>query len=155
MSNLDPHLPRVQDVMTRHPTVVHGEDDAEALLRLFEEHDFNAVPVVDPENSLLGVVTKLSLLRLLRVGSAATIAETVNPVTLRVRDVMDTRRMSVEPTDGLDVAVRQITRHRVRSVPVVDRAGGRRRLVGMVSRGDLLRRTAPQKPVKTGEEPAE
>jgi CBS domain-containing protein len=155
MSNPDPHLPRVQDVMTRHPTVVHGEDDAQALLRLFEEHDFNAVPVVDPKGDLLGVVTKLSLLRLLRVGSAATIVETANPVTLRVRDVMDTRRVSVEPTDGLDVAVRQMTRHRVRSVPVVEPSGRQRRLVGLVSRGDLLRRTPPQKPVPTGEEPAE
>jgi CBS domain-containing protein len=72
-----------------------------------------------------------------------------------VRDVMDTRRVSVEPTDGLDVAVRQMTRHRVRSVPVVEPSGRQRRLVGLVSRGDLLRRTPPQKPVPTGEEPAE
>jgi CBS domain-containing protein len=44
-----------------------------------------------------------------------------------------------EPGDSLDEVVRQMTRHRVRSVPVVERARSRRQLVGMVSRGDLLR----------------
>ena len=57
-------------MMTRHPLVVHGEDDAEPLLALFEAHDFNAIPVVDAEDHLIGVVTKLSLLRLFRGGRA-------------------------------------------------------------------------------------
>jgi Ca2+-transporting ATPase len=39
--------------------VVHGEDPAEPLLALFEQRDFNAVPVVDDEGHLVGVVTKL------------------------------------------------------------------------------------------------
>src|SRR5262245_20232403 len=121
--------------MTRDPMVVHREDDAAPLLGLFEEQDFNAFPVVDPEGNLLGVVTKLSLLRLVRSGGAAV----TSAPALRVRDVMDTRNVSVEPTDGLDAVARQMTRYHVRSVPVVERSGSRRRLVGMVSRGDLLR----------------
>jgi CBS-domain-containing membrane protein len=56
---------RARDVMTKDPTVVHREDDAEQVLALLDRHDFNAVPVVDQESQLLGVVTKLSLLRLL------------------------------------------------------------------------------------------
>jgi CBS domain-containing protein len=129
---------RVLDVMTRLPTVVHADDYAEPLLALFEGHDFNAVPVVDPEGCLLGMVTKLSLLRLFH-GRSAEGTERVDPLSLRVGDIMDTRKISVEPGDSLDEVVRQMTRHRVRSVPVVERAGSRRRLVGMVSRGDLLR----------------
>jgi CBS domain-containing protein len=126
-------------MMTRHPMVVHGQDDAEPLLALFEAHDFNAMPVVDAEDYLVGVVTKLSLLRLFRGGSATRSAEAGSPASLRVRDVMDTRKVWVEPADGLDAVLRQMTRYHVRSVPVVEPFGRRHRLVGMVSRGDLLR----------------
>jgi hypothetical protein len=54
--------------MTRDPVVVHGEDDAAPLLALFERQGFNAVAVGDPAGYLLGMVTKLSLLRLFRRG---------------------------------------------------------------------------------------
>ena len=142
MSSPDRHRPRAHDMMTRHPMVVHAEDDAEPLLALFEAHDFNAMPVLDAEDHLVGVVTKLSLLRLFRGGSATRSAEAGSPATLRVRDVMDTRKVWVEPADDLDAVVRQMTRYHVRSVPVVERSERRHRLVGIVSRGDLLRGTA-------------
>jgi len=54
-----------------------------------------------------------------------------------VRDIMDTRKVWVEAGDGLDVVVQRMTRYHVRSVPVVVRAGGRRRLVGIVTYRDL------------------
>jgi len=139
MASADRHTPRVQNVMTRHPLAVHGDDDAEPLLALFEGRDFNGVPVVDAEGYLVGVVTKLSLLRLFRGASATSARELEPPRNLRVRDVMDTRQVWVEPADDLDAVVRQMTRYRVRSVPVVERSGRRGRLVGMVSRGDLFR----------------
>src|SRR5215470_13963318 len=102
MSPPDRRPLRVQDVMTRDPMVVHREDEAEPLLALFAHQDFNAVPVVDPEGHLVGVVTKLSLLRLLRGGSAAAATEPTSLSVLRVGDVMDTRNVSVEPADDLD-----------------------------------------------------
>jgi len=119
--------------------VVHPEDDAEGLLALFKGQDFNALPVVDPEGHLVGMVTKLTILRLLHGVSPRGTTDTLAPSRLRVRDVMDTRKVWVEPADCLDVVVRHMTRHHVRSVPVVERSGSHRRLVGMVSRGDLLR----------------
>ena len=137
MSNSDRPL-RVLDVMMRAPMVIHGEDRAEPLLTLFEGQGLNAVPVVDTEGDLLGMVTKLSLLRLFHGRSAGT-AEAGASSSLQAYDIMDTRKISVEPADSLDAVVRQMTRYRVRSVPVVERSGTRRRLVGMVSRGDLLR----------------
>src|SRR5262249_31665735 len=139
MSNPDRDPQRVRDVMTPEPMVVHPEDDPEALLALFEGQDFNVLPVVDPGGDLVGMVTKLNLLRLLRGISATGTTDTLVRSRLRVRDVMDTRKVWVEPGDGLDVVVRHMTRHHVRSVPVIERSGSRRWLVGMVSRGDLLR----------------
>jgi CBS domain-containing protein len=130
---------RARDVMTKDPTVVHREDDAEQVLALLDRHDFNAVPVVDQESQLLGVVTKLSLLRLLSRPGAIDPAEAADPSRLQVRDVMDSRKVWVYAADDVEAVIRQMTRHRVRSVPVVERSGSLRRLVGMVSRGDLFR----------------
>src|SRR5262245_26840611 len=135
--------PLVQDVMTPDPMVVHEEDPAEALLVLFEQRDFNAVPVVDAERHLVGVVTKLSLLRLFRRVTGRGVADPGELPSLQVRDVVDARAVWVEPSDALDAVVHRMTRHYVRSVPVVERSGRRRRLVGMVSWGDLLRGLAP------------
>ncbi len=36
--------PRVRDVMTPNPLVVHPEQDAEPLLAIFESRDFNLNP---------------------------------------------------------------------------------------------------------------
>jgi CBS domain-containing protein len=55
---------------------------------------------------------------------------------------MDTRKVWVEPAEGLDAVVQQMTRYHARSGPVVERFGSRRRFVGMLSRGDLLRGAA-------------
>src|SRR5262245_33382974 len=141
MSNEALPIIQVQHVMTRNPVVVHGEDEAEPLLDLFEGQDFNAVPVVDSQGHLQGMVTKLSLLRLFRVGSAAG----DRPEGLRVRDIMDSRKTWVEAADGLDVVVQRMTRYHVRSVPVVARSGTRLQLVGIASYRDLLRMIARQR----------
>jgi CBS domain-containing protein len=146
MSTRDRHIVRADEVMTRDPMVVHLEDAAEPLLALFTGQDFNAVPVVDPEGHLLGMVTKVSLLRLFRGGMAPGTTGSASSSSLRVRDVMDTRHVWVEPADDLNVVVRQMTRYHVPSVPVVERAGKRHRVVGMVSRGDLLRGVAARPP---------
>jgi CBS-domain-containing membrane protein len=55
--------------------VAHEEDPADALLVLFEQRDLNAVPVVDAEGHLVGVVTKLSLLPLFRQVTGRGIAD--------------------------------------------------------------------------------
>jgi CBS domain-containing protein len=81
--------------------------------------------------------TKLSLLRLFRRGTIT--GSTRDLSSLRVRDVMDTRKVWVETADGLDAIVNQMARYHVRSVPVVTRAGSARRLVGIVSYRDLGR----------------
>src|SRR5262249_16450119 len=122
-------------VMTRDPLVVRSDDAAEPLLAVFEGKDFNALPVVDADGELLGMVAKAALLRLVRVAPGTT--QAVDPASLRVRDIMDTRKVWVDTTDTLDRVVHQMARYYVRGVPVIARSGGRRQLVGIVSYKDL------------------
>lgn len=128
-----------QDVMTPDQVVAHEEDPAEPLLSLFEQRDVNVVPVVKcrgPPRRGRDEAESAALFR------QVTGHGTIHPAgssDLKVRDLMDARSVWVEATDALDAVVHRMTRHHVRSVPVVERLGHKRRLVGMVSWGDLLR----------------
>jgi magnesium transporter len=50
----------------RAPPVVHPEEDQEKVASLALHHDLNAVPVVDHENKLLGVVPPSTIIAILR-----------------------------------------------------------------------------------------
>ena len=56
---------------------------------------------------------------------------------MRARDFMTRRVHSVRPTASVNEIVRMMVRRHVSAVPVVD---GNRRVLGMISEGDLLRR---------------
>src|SRR6185436_9912685 len=61
------HVTRVNDVMSSAPKSVHTSTTIEQLLELFDRHDFNAFPVTNDVNELVGIVTKIDLLRALRL----------------------------------------------------------------------------------------
>ena len=48
---------KVEEIMRRDPISVSDESDQEKLTRLFEQHKFTAIPVVDPEGKMKGIVT--------------------------------------------------------------------------------------------------
>jgi CBS domain-containing protein len=56
---------------------------------------------------------------------------------MKVKDVMTSPVLSVEPDKSIWEAVRIMLQHRISGLPVIDKEG---RLVGMVSEGDFLRR---------------
>lgn len=54
--------------------------------------------------------------------------------TIRVREVMTTRPVTVSPEDSLQYALDLLDKYQVHELPVVDRGG---RLIGIVTDGDL------------------
>jgi magnesium transporter len=48
---------RIDEVMFRDPVSVHEDTDQEAVARLLQEHDLLALPVVDDEGRIKGVIT--------------------------------------------------------------------------------------------------
>jgi magnesium transporter len=48
---------RVKDVMQEQVICVHADQDQESVSRLFADHDLIAIPVVDAENRVQGIVT--------------------------------------------------------------------------------------------------
>ena len=108
------------------------------LEALFETHDFNAFPVVDEAHTLLGIVTKLDLLRVVRHGPQRLLPELSVLWAEHVDDIMRRRVVTLAPDDSVATAVDHMLSSRLRSLPVVEGRGRKARVIGIVSRGDVL-----------------
>jgi CBS domain-containing protein len=128
----------VNDMMSTSPVTVGPMTSIGNLLALFERHDFNAFPVVDYRNRLVGIVSKLDVLKLLLEARGSTLASDAIATTY-VAGVMRQKAVSVEPSDSITAAGNLMVTTKLRSLPVIERREGRSVLVGMLSRGDVLR----------------
>jgi CBS-domain-containing membrane protein len=148
------------DVMTRDVITVGEGASVTEVAKLLAEHGISAVPVVDRDRRVIGMVSEGDLLHRAETGTerrrawwldmvAATnqlAREYVKTHSQTVRDVMTRDVISVTETTPLaDIAVLLETRA-IKRVPVL-RDG---RLVGIVSRANLVRALA----MTVTEEPA-
>ena len=120
----------VRDVMTTNVISVSPEESVDEAARLLEFHDVSGLPVCEG-GRVVGVVSEADLIG--KSGST-------------VGDVMTSPAVSVTETTGLERVAEQLTQQRIRRLPVVDASD---RLVGVVSRRDVLRWAASRVPGAT------
>jgi CBS domain-containing protein len=135
----------VEELMTASVVRVQRGTGFKEIARLLAEYDITAVPVVDGQDRPVGVVSEADLLRKeagqsdpagrlpaphLPPGERAKVAAAT------AEGLMSSPPVLARPEWSVVEAVRMMDRHGVKRLPVVDDAG---RLVGIVSRGDLLR----------------
>ncbi|MEU2348488.1 CBS domain-containing protein [Modestobacter sp. NPDC049651] len=130
---------QARDVMTRDVVTVGPDTSARYAAEVLAERGFAALPVVDDDGRLVGIVTEADVLRdrlpqdprlHLRRSEIAAV-----PPSPLVRGVMTARARTVLATADVADVARLFVDDRLRSVPVVDGE----RLVGILSRRDLLR----------------
>jgi CBS domain-containing protein len=124
---------RVQDVMSR-PIVVGPEATLADVEALLEEHGFNALPVVDPAERLLGIVTSLDLLRAFDYPEDTILPPFEQIMARPVSDVMNRDVVTVCPRTPLTRVLQKIVDTRSKSFPVVEDD----RVVGVVAREDVM-----------------
>lgn len=142
----------VKDVVTTGP-----EASVQELATLMLERRISGLPVVDGGGRLLGIVSegdlirrpeidtdrvKLGWLRLL-LSDEARARDFVKSHGRKAREVMTQPAISVATDAPLAEVVRLMARHRIKRLPVVDKG----RLVGLVTRTDLLRAVAARQAV--------
>jgi CBS domain-containing protein len=125
---------RVCDAMTQNPVQIGPEASLAEAEALFERHDFNALPVVNERNELVGVVTKLDLLRSFRFTEDHMFPPYQQVMAEPVQQVMSTDVMTVTPRTPLTRVLESMVRTRSKSLPVVEDG----RVVGMIAREDVL-----------------
>ena len=117
--------------MTQAITVNPDATVTKAVMAMLDSA-ISELPVVDENRALLGIVAEADLFRA-QLRQPRDVADVRRVRT--VADVMRTPPVSVSPTDEVELCRRLLETH-VRSLPVVD---DRRRVVGQVSRRDLMR----------------
>ncbi|GAA0947520.1 CBS domain-containing protein [Pseudonocardia zijingensis] len=135
----------VADVMTRRVLTARPAMPLKELARVLIEHRLSALPVLDPDDRVVGVVSERDLLskqarplpgrrhwwqrRRVREEIRRAGGDTVG-------QVMTPSPVTVSPSARITEAARRMIEHGVKRLPVVDDDG---KLVGVVSRADLVR----------------
>ena len=116
----------VQDLMWAHViTAESGSLASHAGIRM-TVNKLSGLPVVDSENTLMGIVTEFDLIRALRSDRDLAVTS--------VDELMTEDVISVDPNTSFDEVMEILERERILRVPVVSDG----RLVGVVSRSDVL-----------------
>ncbi len=137
-------LMRVAAVMTKAVIVAHEGDSFQDIARALIQNKISALPVVDRDRKVLGVISESDLL--VRVagddgsepwGQARThekVLEKAHGMT--AAELMTSPAVTITANVSVAEAARTAATTRVRRLPVVDHDGS---LIGIVSRGDFLR----------------
>jgi CBS domain-containing protein len=135
----------VDDVMTTEVISVDSSASYRYLVDLLMAHRFSAVPVVDVTRRVIGVVSEADLLRKIEYAGdeeprmfdgARHRADRAKSTARKAEDLMSAPPVVVRRGTSIAAAARLLDRKHVKRLPVVDDAG---RLVGIVTRGDLLK----------------
>jgi CBS-domain-containing membrane protein len=130
----------VSDVMT-HTVVAVGRDAPfKEIVQLFDQWKVSALPVLEGEGRVVGVVSEADLLHKEEFRDAdetrGNLADRLKAGADTAGELMNAPAVSVHPDATLAEAARIMARRKVKRLPVVDRVG---LLQGVVSRGDLLK----------------
>jgi CBS domain-containing protein len=128
----------VETVMTRRVVQIIEQIPMSEVRNIAAKYDYNGFPVVTPEGRLVGMITKGDLLRV-----ACEAADDPGVWRRPVSHFMAHGVLALRPTDSLASAVEHLTESKLRSLPVID---AECRVVGMVSRNDLMMAITPETP---------
>jgi len=152
------------DVMIHDVIAVSPDDDVSVAIKLLSEHDISALPVVDEDGKIVGMLSEADLLHRAEIGTEKRHPwwlEAVMPASRlaeefakshgrRVEEVMTTDVVSATADASLGEIATLLERHRIKRLPIVDDGD----LVGMVSRSNLIQALASSQPQTAGTEPA-
>jgi acetoin utilization protein AcuB len=128
---------KVSDYMSRKVISISPETGIREAYFKMREHRFRHLPVVDSEDTLIGIVSDRELRRPDWVDESLDLAHVyILDDEMSVSDVMIRNVVVVHTYDSLRKTVKLILDHKIGAAPVLDKTGN---LVGMISGDDLLR----------------
>lgn len=136
----------VEDVMRRDVVSVPSDASARTAVELLVGREFRALPVVDVEGRVVGVVSSGDLVARAGLGARLELLSAMPELDRRrfldqvsarqIRDVMSPEPATVRTSDTVAVATHLMAERRIKRLPVVDGDG---RLAGILARSDVLR----------------
>jgi CBS domain-containing protein len=137
--------------MTPQAVVVNGDDSLSEAIQTMEDRRINALPVVNVQGEIVGILTATDLLGITHeiqsdISSFSNASSSTRNFFLRmitvqgkstlVADVMTSPVETVSRNDNLVVAARKLVERKFHHLPVTDKSG---RVVGILSTTDFVR----------------
>ena len=117
---------KARDLMQTRIVAVTRQYSAREIAILIHSGTFSGVPVIDPGNQLVGIVSEFDVLKAFVAGK--------DLQALKAEDIMTPHPVTVDETATAEMVIDQMIEHQIIRIPVVHGD----RLVGMISRADLL-----------------
>ena len=154
---------RVQEFMTPNPITIAPTDSVEAAVKVLEEHGISGLPVVNATGQVQGILSEGDLLvrefplqpplYLTLLGSIIYFESPAQfhqhmkkSLGMLVQDVMTANPLTTTPETPLAEVAHLMVEKRINRLPVVD---AQQKLVGIITRHDLVRALKPQAFVET------
>ena len=118
----------IRDVMTSNPCSIDAEKSVAYAAKMMKEEDVGLAPIVEGDK-LIGMLTDRDI-------AIRVVAEGRNPDQTKVREVASKQVVTIDPQQDLNEALRIMSKHQVRRLPVVEEDG---KLVGVVAQADVAR----------------
>lgn len=118
----------VRDFLTSDVKSCSADTDLGTVAAIMWDHDCGAVPVVNDERKVIGMLTDRDI-------CIAAATRSTSPSNIRARDVISGNVYTCTPEDNVRTALEIMREQRVRRLPVIDRE---ERLAGIISMNDLV-----------------
>jgi CBS domain-containing protein len=126
---------KIESIMTEQPAACSLDTNLAAATALMWEHDCGALPIVDNDARVVGIVTDRDICMAL-----GTRNQRASDVT--VADVASSGVHTIARDTDIEDALDLMQRNHIRRLPVVDREG---KLEGIVSISDVIRSASERK----------
>jgi len=117
---------KVREMMTTRMVAATRDYNARDLAVLLQSGTFTGIPILDPGNKLVGMVTEFDVLRAMVEGK--------DLHTLTAEDMMSSNPISVDEHQTAKEAMTLMIAHKIIRLPVV-RDG---KLIGLIARTDII-----------------
>ncbi len=148
----------VKDVMTKKVVSLNANDTVKEAVKKLAEHNISGAPVVDDNNSLVGIFSEADILRILRTNYSEMkmvypsvhafgidfyesrqrkeIQKALDEIAaLKISEVMTTRVYVAEPNDYVEDVGPVLIEKKINRLPVIENG----KLVGIITRGDIIK----------------
>ena len=118
---------KVRDIMTSEGLASASLDTTlEEIASMMKEHDVGAIPIVDEDEKLAGIITDRDIV-------VRAIADGQEPSSCTAEDILSEQLQTIGQDADIEEAADLMARHKIRRLPVVEDGV----IVGMLSLGDI------------------
>ena len=122
------HVAAILKLKSRNVVTTTADKSLLDVAKMLEQHDIGCIVIAGDAGQVSGVVSERDLVRAIGKSGAEVLKE---PVSVYMTKTVVTAREA----DRVDQVMSQMTAHRFRHMPVVERG----RLIGLVSIGDVVK----------------